>query len=271
MILPISVIVMTRNEAMRLPRCLAALKGFSQVFVIDSGSTDGTQAVAQRHGATLVPYVWDGRYPKKKQWCLDHLPFSHDWVFYVDADEVVSPELAEELRALFFAGPGNDGYFIAGQMVWQGRILKHGMHNNKLCFFNRHKFIYPVVGDLDLPGMGEVEGHYQPVPVPGMDGVRLGRLSAMMTHYGADDPAEWLERHRRYASWEAGMNARGAWPGDVCRRRQAFKRVFRAMPRRDLAAFLYAYLWKGGFLDGRAGLDYARKRAAYYRMIENAA
>lgn len=269
--IPVSVIVMTRNEAARLPRCLAALKDFSEVFVVDSASTDGTQAAALEYGARVIPYVWDRRYPKKKQWCLDHLPFSHDWVFYVDADEVVSAELKEELRALFSAGPKKDGYFIAGRMVWQGRILRHGMHNNKLCFFNRHKFIYPAVDDLGLPGMGEVEGHYQPVPRPGCAGVRLGKLSAAMEHYGADDPEEWLARHRRYALWEAGMNARKAWPRDALALRQALKTIFRTLPRRDLAAFIHAYIWKRGFLDGRAGLDYARKRAAYYRMIRNAA
>lgn len=69
--IPVSVVVMTRNEAANLPHCLSALGRFAERFVVDSGSTDGTPAIAEAAGARVVPFRWDGRYPKKKQWCLD--------------------------------------------------------------------------------------------------------------------------------------------------------------------------------------------------------
>jgi glycosyltransferase involved in cell wall biosynthesis len=101
--IPVSVIVMTRNEEARLPRCLAALKSFAEIFVVDSASTDGTAAVARSFGATLVPFRWNGQYPKKKQWCLENIPFSHDNVLYIDADEIMTHDLAAEIANCDFA------------------------------------------------------------------------------------------------------------------------------------------------------------------------
>lgn len=260
--IPVSVIVMTRNEESRLPRCLAALKDFAEVFVVDSASTDGTADVAHRFGAALVPFHWNGRYPKKKQWCLEHLPFSHDRVLYVDADEIVTPELCAEIAA---ADPACAGYFVPGAMLWQGRVLRYGLLNNKLALLNRHHWEFPVIDDLDLPGMGEVEGHYQPVlKSPGV----IGQCRNGFIHDGAEDRAQWMARHRRYAQWEAGMNARDAWPRDPVSRRQRLKTLYRRLPCRAVVVFFYGYIVKRGFLDGRAGLDYARARAAYIKMIK---
>src|SRR5271170_3715683 len=95
--IPLSVIVMTKNEEKNLAKCLRGLQRMSQVFVVDSGSTDRTPEIARDGGAELVHFAWNGKYPKKKQWCLDNLPFAHDWVLYVDADEEVPPELVDEI------------------------------------------------------------------------------------------------------------------------------------------------------------------------------
>lgn len=263
--IPVSVIVVTRNEAMRLPACLAALKAFDEVLVVDSASTDQTALVAQEWGATVVPFLWNGQYPKKRQYCLDHLQTRHDWIFFVDADEVLTPALVEEIRHLNF---DRAGYFVTGTYYWHGRVLRHGLKNNKIALFHRKKCAYPVIDDLDIPGMGEMEGHYQPAPLPEYAGEGLGQLHSPLLHDAAQDEAHWLERHRRYATWERGMNKRGAWPVDPISSRQRMKIIFRNLPARGLVAFLHCYIWKRGFLDGAAGFDFARKRAEYYQMIE---
>lgn len=265
--LPVSVVVVTRDEARRLPACLDALRGFPDIVVVDSGSIDGTPEIARASGARVVPFVWDGRYPKKRQWCLDHLAL-RDWVFFVDADEIVTPELKAAVAGLFAAGaPPCDGYFVPGRYVIGGRTLRFGLCNAKLALFDRRRFAFPVVDDLDLPGMGEIEGHYQPVARPGCAGARTGRLSAALCHHAYDDEGAWDRRHCRYAAWERGMNARGAWPRDPVAAREALKTLFRAMPGRAAAAFVHSYLAKGGFLDGMAGYRLARDRFRYYRMI----
>lgn len=262
--IPVSVIITTRNEEPRLAACLAALKGFDEVIVVDSNSTDRTPAIAVEMGARLVPFCWDGRYPKKRQYCLDHIPTRHDWIFFVDADEIVTPALVREIAALDFQCAG---YFIKGRYVWNRRVLRHGVMNNKLALLDRRKFAFPVVDDLDLPGMGEMEGHYQPVLRPACRGERIGRLDCALIHDAAQDRRAWDARHQRYIQWERGMNARKAWPPDPVPLRQGLKTLFRALKGRGMIMFLYGYVWKRGFLDGWAGLDFARSRAAYYNAI----
>lgn len=262
--IPVSVLVMTRNESARIGRCLEALRDFDEVIVVDSGSTDNTAALAESFHAHVENFIWNGRYPKKRQWCLDNLSPKHDWVFFVDADEIVTKELVEEIRAL---QKNCAGYFIKGLYVMDGKILKHGLHNNKIALLDRRMMEFPVVDDLDLPGMGEIEGHYQPVLKPAFRTVKIGALAAPLLHHAHDDPAGWEARHRRYAAWERGMNARNAWPADPVPWRQVLKRLFRAVPARPLWAFLHCYLLKASFLDGKQGFGLAAGRYRYYRMI----
>ena len=94
---PVSVIVPVKNEAENLLRCLPALAWADEVFVVDSQSTDQTEEVAAAFGRSVVQFHFNGTYPKKKNWALDHLPFRNEWVLIVDADEVVVPELADEI------------------------------------------------------------------------------------------------------------------------------------------------------------------------------
>ena len=98
--LPISVIVPVRNESRNLPRCLESLALAGEVYVIDSESTDDTVAIAQAHGAKVVQFHYTGGWPKKRQWAMDTLSFAYDWIL-VDADEVLTPELVEEIAAPF--------------------------------------------------------------------------------------------------------------------------------------------------------------------------
>ena len=267
-LIPITVVVVTKNEAERIQACLLALKDFGQIIVVDSQSDDDTQALAKKHGAEVRDFQWNGRYPKKRQWCLDHLKFKYDWVFFVDADEIVTPNLVVELRVVEF-GDRCAGYFVRGQYVFQGRVLKFGLKNNKLALINRHKMEFPVVDDLDIEGMWEIEGHYQPVLKDGFQGLRIGQLSSPLLHYAYEDADSWRSRHERYARWETMMNRRYAWPDENSGYRSVLKHVFRALPFRDVIAFLHCYVLKFGFLDGVAGYHFAKSRYRYYRMISD--
>ncbi len=267
--LPVSVIITTKNEAVRIVPCLRALRDFGEILVVDSGSTDETVALAVQHGAAVVSFAWNGVYPKKRQWCLDHLALRHDWVFFVDADEIVTENLVMEIAAVFQGGiPECAGYFVTGRYVVDGRILRFGLANAKLALFDRRRMAFPVVNDHGLPGMGEMEGHYQPVLREGQEG-RICRLKAFLYHHAYDTGETWEARHRRYAAWEAGMNARNAWPADPGPWRQKLKTVFRRMPFRPQAAFCHSFFFKRGFMDGRPGLKFALDRYRYYNLIEN--
>ncbi len=269
--IPISVLVMTRNEAPRIGHCLAALKGFDEIVVVDSASSDETLALARASRARTESFVWNGQYPKKRQWCLDNLTLKHDWVFLVDADEEVTPALTAEIRVLFESGKLVAGYFVQGLYVREGQVLRFGLHNSKLVLFDRRRVEFPVVDDAGFPGMGEIEGHYQPVLKPSFGKDTIGRLRQPLLHHAYDDPAGWEARHRRYATWEAAMNAHNAWPTDPVPARQALKRLFRRLPARGAIAFAHSYILKCGFLDGRAGFMLARDRWRYYAMIAKSA
>src|SRR5579871_616160 len=112
LMLPISVIVAVRNEEKNLPECLEALRGAAEVYIVDSQSTDATPEIARSFGAKVVQFHYQGGWPKKRQWAMDHLPLAHDWLLLIDADEILTPELAAEIRTAI-QKPGIDGYYLS--------------------------------------------------------------------------------------------------------------------------------------------------------------
>lgn len=258
--IPLSVLVTTRNEARNLARCLAALERFEEIVVIDSHSTDETCDIAPAMGAGVVMFDWNGQYPKKRQWCLDTLSLKHDRVFFVDADEELTPELAAEIAALDWSCAG---YFVKGAYVVDGRTMRFGQKNNKLCLFDRHKIAFPVVDDLDIPGMGEIEGHYQPV-LKAQTAGKLGQLKNPLRHHALEDKSRWAHRHDGYAIWQRGVESRRALPRDPSLLRHGLKTVFAKIPFRSGIAFLHSYIIKGGIFDGKRGLKLALSRKTYY-------
>lgn len=264
--IPVTVIVATQNEEKRLPACLSALKEFQQVIVVDSNSRDKTKEIATAHGAQVKNFNWDRLYPKKRQWSLDNLALKTDWIFFVDADEIVTPALKDEIAALFQAQPDCAGYFIKGHFKSGNKVLKFGLQNKKLVLFNRHKFSFPVVDDLDIPGMGEMEGHYQPVPQE--PGVKIGALKNAMIHDAFDDDHAWAFRHGKYARWEVGMNGKQAWPQDPVPWREKLKVKLRGSRFRPQIIYFSSYVLLGGFLDGKAGKKLAQAKSRYYKKIQ---
>ncbi len=264
--IPVTVIVVTKNEGDNIAHCLLPLiPNFQRVIVLDSASTDDTMACAKSMGADFVPFAWNEKYPKKRQWALENLFGLGDWIMFIDADEVVTPGLIREMRLLFARGNLADGYFVRGRYVWMGRRLRYGMTNNKLCLFRRDKFVFPRVNDLDIPGMGEIEGHYQPIPID--SDARIGQLEHAVIHHNHKGRGEWDRRHARYAEWEARMIARKAFPPDPIAWREEVKQLTRASILRPALVFAWSYIVKLGFLDGVPGFDYALSRAGYARDV----
>ncbi len=264
--LPISVLVTTKNEEVNIARCLNALHDFDEYIVIDSCSTDRTAKISKECGAEVVAYRWNGQYPKKRQWCLDHLDIKNDWVFWVDADEVVTEGLVNELRVAFSSLPEYAGFFVRGRYIWDGVALKHGLKNNKLALFHKAKVHFPAINDLDIEGMGEIEGHYQPILKPD-EAACIGQLNVALDHYAYDDLEGWRMRHERYAIWEAEMIKRQAYPKDPIAMRDFLKNIVRTSVFRPYLVFLYSFLLKFGVLDGADGYNFAKNRMKYAKMV----
>ncbi len=265
MTIPVTVLIVTKNEEQRIGACLDAVEGFEQIIVIDSQSRDRTKELALERGATVVDFSWNGQYPKKRQWVLETIPFVTEWILWIDADEIMTTELKNEISALFENGPEHDGYFIKGRYCIGADELRFGIKNSKLVLFKPQRFYFPAVDDLDIPGMGEIEGHYQPLPRE--EDARIGSLKHVMIHRAYDDVRAWIFRHEKYARWEAGMNVRDAWPSDPVAWRQSLKAGLRRTRFRPQVMFLASYMLKLGFLDGSKGLFLAQSRYQYYKTI----
>src|SRR6202166_5337180 len=157
--LPVSIIVAVRNEAKNLPRCLQALRDVGEVYVIDSQSTDETVEVARSHGAQVVQFHYQGGWPKKRKWAMDTLPLAFDWILLLDADEVLTPELPEEIRSAI-QNPAVDGYSILLRTWFLGRVLRHGdVGLWKMSLFRRGKGQYECRLKDQNASMADMEVH----------------------------------------------------------------------------------------------------------------
>src|SRR5205809_1725492 len=128
---PVSVLVPIKNEARNLGRCLDSVKWADEIFVVDSASDDGSVEIAQERGANVVQFQFSGTWPKKKNWALEHVRFAHEWVFILDADEVIPPEAEAEIRNVVTSGvDAKAGYWINRHLMFMGRWLRHAYYPN---------------------------------------------------------------------------------------------------------------------------------------------
>jgi glycosyltransferase involved in cell wall biosynthesis len=260
-----SVIVMTKNEEANIGHCLKSVAGFEEIFVVDSGSTDQTISIAEKMGARVIEFHWNGRYPKKKQWCLENLPFSYDWVLFVDADEVVTSRCFNEIAKLLQGSSDFAGYFVGYDYVFMGKVLHHGLKVYKLILFQRKKAQFLEYDDLAVNHMWEVEGHYQPL----VNG-KVGKLTTSMLHCDHDNLFSFFEKLNRYSDWEAYLRNHRSLsnPASTRLKSRAFLQNLRdKLPLNWVAVFIYSYFLKLGFLDGGAGFYFAVVMAVYYAMI----
>ncbi|MFN2540607.1 MAG: glycosyltransferase family 2 protein [Chthoniobacterales bacterium] len=261
--IPISVLVPIKNESANLPRCLSSVQWADEIFVVDSHSIDGSIEIAQQHGAQVVQFQFNGTWPKKKNWALENLPFKHEWVFILDADEV-APSAAGEEIAKAIVDPAIAGYWINRRFMFLGQWLRHAYYPNWNLRLFRHslgRYERSTTGPTDS-GDNEVHEH---VIVQGP----TGRLNFELDHYAFPSVQVFIEKHNRYSNWEARVAVDGQLesPGSFAHEHVDLKRqlksISRRLPFRPLLRFLYVYVWQKGFLDGRAGYYFARLHAFY--------
>jgi len=272
--LPVSVIVAARNEARNLPRCLDSLRGVGEAYVIDSNSSDETAEIARLHGAKVVQFHYHGGWPKKRQWALDTLPLAYDWVFLVDADEALTPALAEEIRQAI--GNSNcDGFYLPLQMIFLGRVLRHGDANFfKLSLFRHSKGRFECrLRDQDT-SMCDMEVHEHVI----VDGP-TAKLRNPLLHHNVESLSRYIEKHNEYSNWEAGVwrqaqnhdqppELRPSLFGNQAQRRRWLRKKFFDTPGSPVLFFLYKYLFRLGFLDGTPGLLYCALQGIQFFHIK---
>lgn len=258
----VSILLLSFNEARNLPAVLESVSWCDDIVVVDSGSSDNSIEIAKSFGARVISRAFDN-FAAQRNWGLENGEFRHDWVLHLDADEVVTPEFVAALGGLT-AHPNIDAYMVPSKMMLFDRWLKHaGMYP-----------VYQVrLGHRDRLRFKQV-GHGQREDLPPH---RLGLFDEPYLHYSfSHGMFAWLGKHVRYARDEAALlldysggtfraNPEGSGASS---RRRLLKAAAAKLPAalRPLVRFLYVYVLKQGFRDGRAGFVYAFMLAVYEGM-----
>jgi len=258
----ISTLILTMNEAENLRRLLAELRWCDDIVVLDSGSTDETVAVARRAGARVFCRSYDDE--KSQRTYSIGLPFKYKWVYNPDADEIPTENLISEMERVVRSGPTEVAAY---------RCRFKNMFMNRWL---RYSSLYPTwVVRIFKPDKLRFEREVNLRYI--VDGEE-GRLRSHFLHYSfAKGIEEWMRKHVRYARLEALETIRSLHGGspsfldlfatNPIDRRCALKEWSFRMPFRPLLRFLYMYILRRGFADGRAGLIYCRLLALYEEMI----
>lgn len=259
----ISVLILTKNEELNLPGCLESVSWSDDVHVYDSYSDDRTVEIARAHGAHVTQRRFDN-WSAHQNWGLANVPFRHPWVFYIDADERMTPELIASCgRAV--SEPGDCVAFrVQRRDFFMGTWLKHAQNT---AFYQR----------LFRPDRMRYERLVNPVSVP--DGP-VGDIPGYLDHFPfSKGVSDWLARHNAYSTLEAKQILANRETGgqfslraalfdtDYSVKRYHQKELFYRMPARPLIKFLFLYVVKRGFLDGYAGFTYSVLQGIYDYMI----
>ena len=270
----LSVLIPVKNEAANLRDCISCVSFAEEIVVVDSASTDDTQAIAEAAGARVVQFVWNGNFPRKKNWALENIPWQHEWVLIVDADERVTPELEHEIR-LAIRRTDVDGFYLNRRFWFLGGWINHCGYfpSWNLRLFRHRLGRYEQVEINNSAQCGDNEVHEHVL----LDG-RSEYLSVPMEHYAFPDIATFIDKHKRYSVWEA--EARGQLChrttrktlrttafGTVAERKRLLKKLSMSLPCRPALRFLFHYIWKQGFRDGYRGWVLCRLLAWYEWLI----
>ncbi len=263
---PVSVLIPTFNEQLNVAQCLSSVLGWAdEVFVVDSFSADKTVEIAKEMGATVVQHKFEG-YAEQKNWAMETLPLRNDWLLILDADEYVTAESREEMASLAREnGRGYDGFLINRGFIFYGQWIRHcGWYPSWHLRFFKHR-------------LGRYES--RPVDEHVMLRGKIGKLKHDLIHRDCRDMDWWIAKHNRYATLSAiaygdleknqlaDERIRPRLFGGYAERRRFLKeRVWRHLPCRGILFFLYLYVFRLGFLDGRKGYMFCAMHGVFQQM-----
>lgn len=261
---PVSLLIPCKNEENNIARCIQSVQWVDEIFVVDSESSDKTIEIAESLGAKVVQFKYEGGWPKKKNWALENLPFTNEWVLILDADECLPPKAQNEIEEIVSnTHEKHSGYWINRRYFFLGKPLKHAYFPNWNLRLFKHKLgRYEKITDL-LTNSGDHEIH-EHVVVQGSS----GKLNSIMDHHAFPTIESFVEKHNRYSNWEAVVESsttddESSLQHDGVRGKRKLRRIFRKLPFRPTLRFLYVFLWQGGILDGWRGYVFSRLHAQY--------
>ncbi len=261
----ISIVILTFNEALNIQRCLDSVKWSDDIVLMDSGSTDATVQIAENFGARILTRKFD-TFANQRNYAMQAGNFRNPWVLHLDADEVVTDALRHEMQSIVESNSNEfPVYRVPAKIIFMNKWLKHaGMYPSYQVRFGRSE-------DLRFLDHGHGQRETQSTD-------QVGTLMAPLDHYNfSKGMNDWFSRHLRYAKAEAeqsfteqsaSIKLADLISTNSTQRRRALKMLSSRMPFRPTLRFIYVYLFRGGFLDGRAGFDYALMMAIYQHFID---
>jgi len=261
--IPVSILVLTKNEERDLPGCLESVSWSDDIHVYDSLSTDRTTSIAAKYGAQITSRPFDN-WASHQNWGLSNIKFKHQWVFYIDADERMTAELVAAVKAAIADPKDAVAFRIQRRDFFQNTWLKHVQAS-------------PFYLRLFRPGKMRYERLVNPISIA--DGP-VGEIAGYLDHYPfSKGIGHWLDRHNSYSKFEAEQIVtnrinqaefsllKALVDKDFHVRRFHQKELFYRLPARPLIKFFLLYFGKLGFLDGQAGMRYAILQSIYEYMI----
>ena len=262
----LTVVILTQDEAHHIDRCIASVKALAtRIIVVDSGSSDVTCALAAAAGAEVVSHEWTN-YAQQFNWAIDNCGITSGWLMRLDADEVVSADLAPRLAAFIASTPADSpiaGVTIDRAIHFLGRKIRWGG-------------MYPTrIIRLWRAGKGRVENRWMDEHVL-VDG-KVGHVTGDIADINLNSIGWWTSKHNGYATREAidqmtpGSDIVPAGEiGPQARRKRWLKDYLYArlpLGLRPLLYFLYRYFIMLGFLDGWQGLAFHGLQGLWYRFL----
>lgn len=265
--LPITVIVLTKDEELNLPHCLGSVAHFvDQIWVVDSHSSDRTLAVAKEFDAETVEHEFTNQ-AEQFNWAIRNLDIRNEWILRLDADEVMSEELWQEMEESLRTAPEEvSGFYLRRRVYFMGRWIKHGgFYPTVLLRLFRKGKAYSEEREMDEHIV-----------------LKEGEARTLKNDFKDDnhkDLSFWIAKHNNYSSREARAvlrNSRGLSAnitGSQAEQRRWFKEnVYGNLPLfvRPTLYFLYRYFIRLGFLDGKEGLIFHFLQGFWYRLLVDA-
>jgi glycosyltransferase involved in cell wall biosynthesis len=266
----ISVVVPTLNEEINLESCLESVKGWAQeIILVDSGSEDATRDIAKSFGATVYEHAYSNA-PEQWEWILNSIDFSSEWILALDADSVVTPELRTSISAELSGTTDKSGFYVRHKQMFRGRFIRHGgiYPRYRLYLFCRDKvqvdphalvdhrfFVRGKTGRLEHD---IIENNKK----DSLIGPWMSKQVALAERAAQEELNRRHDRKSENAALLRGRNERVLW----------LKRRWLRLPRywRSVGYFLYRYVLRLGFLDGREGFLYHFTQALTFRIMLDA-
>ncbi|MDB5138680.1 MAG: glycosyl transferase family 2 [Mucilaginibacter sp.] len=262
--LDITIAIPVYNEEKNLANCLKAIgdKFVKKIVIIDSGSTDNTLLIAKEYEVDVIDFIWDGKFPKKRNWFLKNYKPKTKWVLFLDADEYLTPEFKVEFTEALKCDHYS-GYWLNYSVYFLGKQLRGGYPLQKLALFKVGAGEYERI-DEERWSKLDMEIHEHPV----IEG-KIGVIKSKIDHQDFRGVSHYVTKHNEYSSWEAFRYLKFTNGNETYNRTLKQRLKYRLMRSAFIGPFYFigSFFLLGGFKDGARGFIFAILKMAYFTQI----